>query len=319
MSESQPRAQGLQVPILDLGPYFAGEPGALEQAAEQLRYIGENVGFHYIANHGVDQALIDSVFAETARFHAQPVDAKMALRVNEFMQGYMPMKSSTIRTSDLSQNNLPNLNEAFFVQREGASYMPPNQWPPGMPEFKRVMLAYYEALDRLAYRMLPLYAVALGVEPDYFLPAFQAPHSGLRVTHYPAAEYAAREFGLAPHTDSSFITLLAQNKKAGLQIKGPDGEWVDAPGIEGTMIVNSGDILNRWTNGRFRSTPHRAFNVDTEPRYAIPFFVHPDWRYRMQCVPTCCGPDNPPKYAPETTEEYFSWFAKSNYDHLRNR
>jgi isopenicillin N synthase-like dioxygenase len=320
-----PQAGAVEIPILDLGPFLAGEPGALEKTAEKLRWASENVGFYYFLNHGVPQALIDQTFAQAKRFHDQPLDEKLKLKVNEHMQGYMPMKASTTRSSDLTKNNKPNQNEAFFIQREthgsdpnyGKRYYTPNQWPERLPAFREAVLEYYAAMDQLCQKVLPIYGVALGMGMDFFMPAFRRPHAGFRMTHYPATAYVENEYGIAPHTDSSFITVLAQNRLGGLQIKTTSGDWVDAPAVADTFIINTGDILNRWTNGHFLSTPHRAFNVTPAARYAIPYFLHPDPDYPMKPVPTCVSEANPARFPTQTTDEYMAWFTGKNYDHIR--
>jgi isopenicillin N synthase-like dioxygenase len=316
-----------EIPVLDLGPFLSGERGALEKCSTELRYICETVGFHYVSNHGVPQELIDRTFAEAERFHAQPLDAKMQVPITPEMRGYMPMRGSTTRTSDLSQGNKPNVNEAFFVQREttppeadsGKPFRGPNLWPSNLPGFREHVVEYYEALEGLAVRMLPIYAAALNLPIDFFSPGFQRPMGVLRLTHYPVSQYSQKEFALAPHTDSSFLTILAQNKVPGLQILTRRGIWIDAPVIEGTFVINSGDILRRWTNDRFLSTPHRAFNTSGTPRYAIPYFCHPDPDYVMECLPTCLEPDRPQRYPAETSADYMTWFAGRNYDHVRQQ
>jgi isopenicillin N synthase-like dioxygenase len=314
----------VDIPILDLTSYFAGEPGSLEQTADELRNIGENVGFHYVSGHGVSPGLVDATFAQAERFHALPLEEKMKVKVTDDMRGYMPMKASTTRTSDLSQDNRPNVNEAYFVKREissddpdfGTPYNMPNVWPE-LPGFRDQVVGYYGALEALGRRMLPLYAVALGMPADFFNHAFDRPLGGLRMTHYPPSTYGDREFAIAPHTDSSFITVLAQNKVLGLQLRVNDGEWAHAPVIEGTFIINSGDILRRWTNDRFLSTPHRVFNSSGVERYAIPYFMHPNPGYVMECLRTCTSPDDPPRYPTETSADYLRWFTSRNYDHIR--
>ncbi|MCR0983751.1 isopenicillin N synthase family dioxygenase [Roseomonas populi] len=306
------------IPVLDLGPAFAGIPGALEETAAKLRHINETVGFLYIANHGVPADLIEATFAQTARFHAQPLERKLALKVDANMQGYLPMRGSTTRSSTIAQGNKPNENEAFFVKREtpGAETSP-NRWPEDLPEFRATALAYFGALEALAKRMLPIYARALDLPADYFDALCNQPFSSLRLTHYPSASYSANEYGIAPHTDSSFITLLAQNKVPGLQIRTQEGEWIDAPVIEDTFVVNTGDVLHRWTNGRFLSTAHRAFNTTPTPRYAIPYFFHPNPDTLIKALPTCVDANNPPRFPEQTVAEYMAWFRGQNYDHLR--
>src|SRR5271154_6044342 len=111
-------AAGETIPVLDLGPYRAGAPGALAALAAELRHACEQVGFYFLANHGVPQELIDRVFAEVARFHAQPLEAKRALAIDHHNIGYMALGGSVTRSSQVNLNTKPNLNEAFFVKRE---------------------------------------------------------------------------------------------------------------------------------------------------------------------------------------------------------
>lgn len=300
------------IPILNLGPYLAGKSGALTKVAEQLRLISETVGFYYISNHGVEETLIEDAFHQAARFHAQPLEEKLKLPINDDLQGYMPMKASVVRVSDeLATGNLPDQNEAYFMFRDSP------HWPEHLPGFKETSLAYIKALDNLSEKLLVVYAVALEQDPDFFSPGFKFPWSSLRYSHYPNREYAKNEYGIAPHSDSSFFTILAQNKKAGLEIKTRRGPWVDAPVVPGTLIVNSGNVLNRWTNGRFLSTPHRAYNKDVGSRYSIPYFVHPDKDFRMSCIPSCMSESNPPKFPNETVMEYMAWWNRRYFSHIK--
>ncbi|WP_187829900.1 isopenicillin N synthase family dioxygenase [Siccirubricoccus phaeus] len=310
--------QPTALPLLDLGPFLAGEPGALERTAAELRRINETVGFLYITNHGVDWKMVEETFALAARFHAQPMEEKMKVKLDDGMQGYLPYKSSTTRANGLVAVRKPNENEAFFVKPERGP-TPVNRWPEGVPGFAEATLRYFAALDDLAHRMLPLYAVALDLPPDYFDKPCEDSFSTLRLTHYPPVEYGSDEYGIAPHTDSTFITLLAQNPVPGLQIRTQAGEWIDAPVIPEAFVVNTGDILNRWTNGRFISTPHRAFNTMKTARYAIPFFFHPKEETLVECLPTCTSADNPPRFPAQTVGEYMAWFRGQNYDHFRKQ
>ncbi|WP_052214698.1 isopenicillin N synthase family oxygenase [Belnapia sp. F-4-1] len=305
------------IPLLDLGPAFAGEPGALEAAAARLRHICETVGFLFIANHGVPWSLVDATFDAAARFHAQPLEAKMAVKLDDAMQGYLPYKSSTTRANGLVAVRKPNENEAFFVNPERDPARPANRWPEAMPDFREVTLRYFAALEALALRLLPLYARALDMPADYFTPLCQKSLSSLRLTHYPPVAYGSDEYGIAPHTDSSFFTLLAQNPVPGLQIRTQAGEWISAPVIPQTFVVNTGDVLNRWTNGRFLSTPHRAFNTMDAPRYAIPYFFHPDPETMIEALPTCVSEANPPRFPAQTVGDYMAWFRGQNYNHFR--
>ncbi|CAN5658139.1 2-oxoglutarate and iron-dependent oxygenase domain-containing protein [soil metagenome] len=313
-----------QIPVIDLRAAFAGEPGALELAAKQLQHACEHICFLYIKGHGVSDEIVDSTFAAARAFHDQPLDRKLAILVNENMQGYMPIHGSTTRSSKLAGESKPNENEAFFLQREilpthpkfGGPQRTPNVWPDGLPGFKDTVLTYYRAMDALIARLLPVYALALDLPADFFSNAFQESMSTLRLTHYPSMDYGEGSFGVAPHTDSSFVTLLAQNKIAGLQLMSQDGNWIDAPAIDGTFVVNTGDMLNRWSNGRFLSTPHRAYNLSNTERYAIPYFCHPDPDFPMACLPTCTRAANPPRFPTQTPLEYIEWHKSHNYHHV---
>jgi len=316
------------IPVLDVGRYFEGDGDALDLLAEELRYALENVGFYYLGGHDVPLPMIESVFEQTARFHALPLADKMVVKANEHNVGYMPVNGYVSRSSRISHSLKPNLVEAFFVKRElssvhpdvraGKRFRPLNQWPENLPGFRDVVLAYCTAMESLCARMLPVYARALELNEDYFAKAFDDPQLTLRLSHYPPSELGeSDQYGVAPHTDSSFLTMLAQSELPGLSIRASDGTWIDAPVLENTFLVNSGDMLRRWTNHRFLSTPHYAINrTPARERYAIPFFFDANIDFPMACIETCCGPDNPPRYQPITYAAYMEWFSHQ-YDHVR--
>ena len=318
------------IPVLDCAAFLHNEPGALTSLGATLRHALEHVGFYYLRGHNVPQSLIDQVFAACAHFHAQPLATKMALRANEHNVGYMPVNGYVSTRSQVENATRPNLVEAFFVKRDlppdhpdvraNIRYRCTNQWPSptACPGFRDTIVAYCQVMERLCKGLLPVYAVALDLPPEYFAAAFTEPQYSLRLSHYPPAESGeADQYGVAPHTDSSFLTMLAQSALPGLAIRTSSGDWIDAPIVPGTFLVNSGDMLRRWTNHRFLATPHRVINRNTNrDRYAIPFFFDATYNYPMVCLPTCQGPDNPPRYAPTTYLEYMHWFTRQ-YDHVR--
>ena len=315
------------IPVLDVSRYFAGDTDELPHLGAELRYAFENLGFWYLRGHGVPRSLIDDGFAACEQFHAQPMEKKLALKINEHNIGYMPMGGSIARSSNVNNNTRPSVNEALFLRRErspddpdviaGKRFRGLNQWPTGLPGFRETALAYMTAMEALGKKLVRIYAVALDLPADYFDPKFAQPNVIQRFTHYPPRPaYEDNEFSIAPHTDSGFMTLLAPSAVPGLSIRLPDGTWFDAPSDPDAFIVNGGDILRRWTNDRFLSTPHRALNTSGRERYAIPFFfdTHPDTLF--SCLPTCQSPENPPKYEPITYDEYALWYAMRNYVHL---
>jgi len=315
------------IPIIDLGPTLAGEPGALQEAARQLRHALTEIGFYYIVNHGIPRALIDGAFRQAARFHALPVDEKMKVRIDKHNVGYLPIKGDTLRTSVVQTVTRPNLNEAFFVARDLAPGHPDvvadrrfrsaNQWP-ALPGFREGVMAYCDALEGLVRKLVRLYAVALELPPGWFDAAFEDLQYKLRMTHYPPQETAAEdEFGIAPHTDTSFLTVLAPNQVPGLAIRKPDGQWLDAPAIADAFVVNGGQLLLRWTNDLFLATPHRAINRSGGERYALAFFCDARIDWPVAAVPTTVGPDKPPRYPTTYYTDYMLAYQKRTYDLLQ--
>ena len=314
-----------EIPILDLAPYFAGETGALPALGAQLRRAFTEVGFYFIRGHGVPQAMVDTGFEAAARFHAQPLEAKLAMPFNRDNIGYLPMRGNTSRMNAVEGIKKPNANEAVFFKRElppdhpdvlaGKRFRGVNRWPMDLPGFREAALAYAGAMEALGRRLVPIYAVALGMPADWFADKFREPMFTLRMTHYPQQEPTAPadEWGLAPHADTSFMTILAQNKVPGLSLRLPDGRWIDAPAPEGAFLVNGGMMLRRWTNHVFLATPHRVTNRSGQERYAIPFFMDCSYDAVMAPIPTCVTPDNPPRYPPFTYPAFMGEYSGANY------
>jgi isopenicillin N synthase-like dioxygenase len=299
-----------RIAVIDLAPYLAGETGALERAASELGRAAEELGFYFIANHGIPQALIDRVFVETERFYS------------------LPLGGQTQRLKH-SGHTHPDRSASYYVKAEygpdhryrraGHGWVFDNRWPADLPGFRETCLEYYAAMTALGLKLLPLQAVALGLPPDHFAThaAFDPPVNTLRHLCYPPRdEEALGQFGISPHTDYGYMTLLAQAKKPGLQIVTRAGEWIQAPAPDGGFLVNMADMGQRWTNDRFRSTPHRVINLKGETRYSIPFFFGTRWDVKLECLPTCQGPGNPARYEPLSFGEYMAELTPKIYDAL---
>ena len=327
----QMQTRNADVPVLSLADWRAGSPGARDRLVATLRHALHEVGFYMLVDHGIDWALVEEVFEAARRFHALPLETKLALKANRHNVGYMPVRGSVTRATPVGEEAaLPNVVEAFFLKRD----LPPdhpdvladrpfrcaNQWPDPelLPGFRETTMHYAAEIERLCLDLLPLYALALDLPEDFFREAFADPQFSLRLSHYPPVEgYAEREYGLAPHSDSSFLTMLPQSGAEGLSIRLPDDRWIDIPVIERTIVVNSGDLLKRWSNDRVLSTPHRAVNRGEGDRYAVPFFFDCSGGYEMACLPSCTDADNPPRYPPVTYIDYMLWFTNRNYAHVR--
>ena len=317
------------IPVVDFGPWFAGEPGALQTLATQLRHACENVGFLYAANHGVPQTVIDRAFAASKRFHALPLEEKLKLKLNENNIGYLPMNASTQGASTVHKATKPNQNESFFISHDRDADHPDvvagiplrgrNQWPDGMPDLRADMMAYFHALRAMCDKMLPGFAVALDMPPDYFAPFFaNEGHINLRFLHYPPQQDTSENtFGAAPHTDNSFMTALARTDVPGLAVRLASGEWFAPPVIPGTFLINLGNMMRRWSNDRFLSTPHGVINESGTDRYSIAYFHSPNPASVIECLPSCVSPDNPAKYPPALYSDLVLEFYRKNYFHQK--
>jgi isopenicillin N synthase-like dioxygenase len=318
---------GLRVPVIDLGPYLAGEPGALDRTAEALRAASESIGFYFIANHGVPAELFDGVFAAAEQFHHLPLDRKMAVRAVDEPIGYLPVGGQTQRAELHGvRSTHPDRSASFYIRDEYSPDHPDrlakkpwvfdNRWPDDLPGFREATLAYFAVMRALMAKLLPLQSAALDLGPDY-LPAheaFKPMNCTLRLLNYPP-RVAANEgqYGIGPHTDFGYTTILAQSKKPGLEILTRSGAWVQAPAYDGYLLVNNADLLQRWSNDRFRSAPHRVFNLEGDERFSVPFFVSPRWDVKLDCLPTCQGTGNPPRYAPISRAEYQAELKRTVY------
>jgi isopenicillin N synthase-like dioxygenase len=318
------------IPGLDLGPYLAGEPGALDALAAQLRHVCENIGFFYIENHGIAPELVERTFQESVRIHALPDERKAEIRIDRHNIGYMGVNQSIQKHTDLGKATRPNYNESYFIKRErtpddpdviaGKRFRGLNQWPRELPGFRENVLAYAAALEKLGMAMLPVVARALDLPAHYFDPFFDPPHFSLRMLHYPKRdESVPDQFGTGAHTDANFMTFLMQNGVGGLQVRRTDGTWFDAPVLPGKFLVNSGDMIKRWTNDRFLSTPHRVLNVSGGDRYSLAYFFDSNLDATIACLPTCQDAGNPPKYAPVVYSDYLQGFVDTNYFHSRKQ
>ena len=326
---ADPDATVSRIPIIDFGPYFAGRPGALPALAAEVKHACENVGFFYIRNHGVAEALVERAFAASKRFHALPLAEKLALRQNENNIGYLPVNASVQGASTVHQATKPNQNESYFVSHDRGPDHPDviagkplrgrNQWPDGLPGFREDVIAYLKTLEALCDRMLPAFAVALALPPDHFARLFaDEAHITLRLLHYPPQETVEDNlFGQAPHTDNSFMTVLARTEVPGLAVRLTSGEWFAPPLIPGTFLVNLGNIMRRWSNDQFLSTPHGVLNESGVDRYSIAYFHSPNPDSLIECLPTCVGPDNPAKYPPALYRDLVLAFYRANYFHQK--
>jgi isopenicillin N synthase-like dioxygenase len=316
-----------KIPIIDFAPFRNGEQRSRLQVAKQIADASETVGFLYLANHGVPAEKLQAVFAAARDVFKLPrdiLDDPELQCTPTRTRGYMPLQSR-----HYAGTGAPDLMEAFKFQqdlpaddfdiREGNRVHQKNRWPQNNPEFRRLMLDYFDEVTKLSHELLRAFAVALDLDEAYFLKFFKKPLTQVSLIHYPPQSPAAAEdeYGVRPHADATAFTILAQDDVGGLQVQGKAGSWINVKPIPGSYVINIGDMMARWTNDRFASTMHRVFNRSGRERYSVPFFGIPDFDAIIECLPTCQSASHPAKYPPLKVGDFMN--RKNSSDWSRRR
>ena len=281
------------LPIIDISPLVSGGD-AVGVAQELDRACREN-GFFYVVGHGVDEELQARLDALSREFFALPDDEKAAIameRGGRAWRGWFPVGGELT-------SGVPDLKEGIYFGTELApSELPmhgPNLFPARPAGFGATVLAYMEAVERAAQAVLCGLAAGLGLEPSWFADNLTAdPLVLFRIFHYPPSEAGtADQWGVGEHTDYGLLTLLRQDSHGGLQVRAPDGGWIDAPPVENSFVCNIGDMLDRMTGGVYRSTPHRVLNRSGADRLSFPLFLDPGWDVEVKPIPVAAGGEPP--------------------------
>ena len=268
-----------EIPVIDIAELVAGNDH--QATIDSLGAACRDIGFVYIQNHGVSQNLIDDFLAASREFFARPISEKKTVVLDERLRGYLPLRYRSYEGED----NAATSNQEGYWMGIDRPLNPqnkldgPNVWPENAEALRNAMEAYYEAANALSSVLQRAFSVALGQEAD-FLPKLLNPVQALlKVNHYPPQENptTVSNIGVVPHSDEGAFTLLWQDENGGLEIESKSGEWVEAPPIPGTIVVNLGNAMQIWTNGEFSSTPHRVINRSGTDRYSIPFFAYARW------------------------------------------
>ena len=317
-----------RIPVIDVDRAFSGDDAALDAAAQAVRAACEDVGFFYVRGHGVPEAVIEGAFIQSRCFHALPLEAKQPLSLDQNNIGYLAMNTSMQKHSTVHEATKPNQNESFFASHDrgpdhpdiiaGTPFRGANQWPDDLPGFRDGVMAYFAALNVLGQNMLPLFAQSLGMPADHFAEDFEDEnHATLRMLHYPPTEVENNDFGTGPHSDNSFFTILARTEIPGLAIRLPEGVWVPPPIVDGTFLVNIGNMMRRMSNDRFLSTPHGVLVEGDKDRYSIAYFHSPNAYSTIRVLPSCVDADNPAKYPDALYADLIREFYSVNYFHQK--
>lgn len=298
------------IPVIDVSPLLdpAGGRAALGRVGAEILEASERIGFFYVRGHGVPQPVIDAAVAQALAFFRRPADEKLQVRVSPKHRGFIPVGEAKMYAGarvDLKESFIWGLDVADTDAdvAEGRTLLAPNRWPDAQPAMRDALNAYFAACHGIAWPLMRAFAVALDIDPGHFVRRIGRPVSRGSAVWYPPQPPASHEeqFGVAPHTDYGCLTFVMQADVGGLEVYGRDREWVAAPPIDGTFVVNVGDLLARWTNDRFRSTPHRVVNRSGRERLSIAMFVDPDDDALVEPV---CRPGEAPRHEPVRVGDY---------------
>ncbi|KIY65023.1 Clavaminate synthase-like protein [Cylindrobasidium torrendii FP15055 ss-10] len=305
-----------EIPIIDMSLIYTDDSKARLRLAQEVRDACVNVGFFYVKNHGIPAQLVENFLNESKAFFAQPEATKMQIenKKSPAFKGYHPALSS-----NNDPNNEGDLHEGFEfgyepmdTQRnteglQNGAMAGANVWPSGFPAFREAALAYYHASIQFGKALFPLFALALELPPDFFEDKTRNSAALMKMLHYPPQTGTVddRVIGIGAHTDWECFTMLWQQPGIqALQVLNPDGKWIDAPALPGTLVINLGDQLARWTNGIFKSTVHRAVNRSGVERYSSPLFFGTDYDVRLEPISSCVSVERPMQYDVVTAGEY---------------
>lgn len=296
------------IPVIDLAPFLDDTGTAPQKVVQEIYLACQEVGFFYVKNHGISQELVDQVLSQSQGFFSLPETVKnQVMRSPHTNCGYVGFQKEK-----LNPRNPWDLKEAFNVGLETV-------WIPELEGFRQIVTQFYElTTQQVAPQILRAFALALELPPNFFEDK-HGKNYFLRLLHYsPLAQIPQPgQLRAGEHSDYGSITLLLQDAVGGLEVQNRQQEWIAAPPIPGTLVVNVGDAMQRWTNNKLRSTPHRvAVPLDAKAklsRYAIALFCDPNPDVELTCLKSCCSPANPPAYEPILMQDFLAQKLSATY------
>ena len=284
-----------QLPVINMSALFGADDAGRDRVAGEIEAACCAYGFFYLTGHEIAPRVLEALETESRRFFALPIEDKMAIAMahgGRAWRGFFPVGGELT-------SGRPDLKEGLYLGTDLAPDHPrvkagvpmhgANLWPDALPGLRAAATAYMDSATRAAAALMEGVSLSLGLEAGYFARAYTATPTVLfRIFHYPATGPSetdwSHSWGVGEHTDYGLLTLLAQDRWGGLQVRTPGG-WIEAPPIEGALVCNIGDMLERLTGGRFKSTPHRVMNRSGHDRLSFPLFFDPDFEAPMRALP----------------------------------
>jgi len=300
------------IPSVDLADFLSNDPVRKSKFVQELGDAYENIGFVSVKNHFLDEKLEHRLYQQVKAFFSLPIEVKEKYEIPGIagQRGYISFGKEHAKG-----RNVGDLKEFWHFGQyvEGSDPIkqeyPENVSVEELPEFNVVGKEAYQLLEKTGQFMLRAIALFLGLEESYFDSKIFHGNSILRPIHYsPITEDPKDAVRSAEHEDINLITLLMGASADGLQVLNKQNEWVAVTALPDHLVVNVGDMLQRLTNNRLKSTTHRVVNPPRElwgtPRYSIPFFLHPRSEMRLDCLQSCISASNPIQYEPISAGDY---------------
>ena len=270
------------IPVIDISPLQNESDSALRSVGKELRDASENDGFFYVAGHGVDTDVISSTFETAKQFFSLPKEKKAESKMSDTHRGFLSIGESTMEgysSADQKESFIWGIDEDLndLSSEDQNQLLAPNRWPNEPADMRSVLNTFFDEVHNCSWKILRALAVSLNESPNFFTQNFNRPTSRGSLIYYPATEENSNGYGVSPHSDFGCLSMLLQGAP-GLNAQSADGNWYEVEPIPNTFVANIGDLLSRWSNGRFRSVPHFVVNKGGQARYSIVVFVDPDSR-----------------------------------------
>lgn len=315
MSNAETHSHNETIPVVDLASLLDGSDP--DSVANALHRASSEVGFIYVRNHGIDPALIQAARDAAFQFFKQSEDEKLNVVVSAQHRGFL-----RVGGAKMADDHQPDLKESFiWGHQDSAGHTPdnhplrgPNQWPEAVPELQNLSMQYFSEAHRVAEALMGGFALGLGLPADFFLQSIDEPMSRASFVYYPSGKDEPGRMGVGEHTDFGVLTVLCQDDVGGLEVLDLQGNWIAAPPIPDTLIVNVGDLLGRWTNSAYRSTPHRVINASARERLSLVLAWDPNPETLIDARQVFAADDRQLEGAEEPIScgDYLSWrFAKA--------
>lgn len=297
------------IPVVDITALRDGSDSL--GVAKQLHAASQGLGFIYIKGHGIPEDCIEETRDLAFEFFRSSDEDKKSVTVSPHHRGWLAAggaKMGDKQKADLKESFIWGLQDENGDTVEDHSLRGRNQWPNFLDELQPAAMAYFDHAHEVAHHLMRGFALGLELEENFFLKTADRPLSRASFVYYPAqpAELGSDQFGVGPHTDFGVLTVLCQDSVGGLQVEDVNGEWIQAPPIDGTLIVNVADLLARWTDGAYKSTPHRVVNSSGKERLSLVLAFDPNPETAIDAR-DLYGESHTPNEPATTCGDYLEW------------